>query len=125
MRSNPFDLTGFSIAELVYLANYQNLEFQDFLDLDISKDSRGETTARRESATASDAHDSPRRSDSACIPEFTRARRSRLVRARRSTPVLHHYIARHGRTRTRWTDGAREGGTPPDRRRGAPQHPGG
>jgi len=38
LRSNPFDLTGFSIAELVYLANYQNLEFQDFLDLDISND---------------------------------------------------------------------------------------
>lgn len=36
--SSPFDLTDASLASLIYLANYQNLENQDFLDLDISTD---------------------------------------------------------------------------------------
>lgn len=38
LRSTSFDLTDYSVVSLSYLANYQNLDNQDFLDLDISED---------------------------------------------------------------------------------------
>ncbi|MEZ4663297.1 MAG: M4 family metallopeptidase [Caldilineaceae bacterium] len=38
LHSTPFDLTEYSLVSLSYLANYQNLDNQDFLDLDISID---------------------------------------------------------------------------------------